>query len=92
MRKIIKSKLLIIFMLAFISIGFIGCGSKDTPTATSPETTTTSITYVGSANSDKYHIPSCTSAQRIKASNLVEFTSKEDAESKGYQPCKVCKP
>lgn len=48
--------------------------------------------YVGSVKSDKYHYPSCSSAKRINAGNLIEFTSKEDAESKGYVPCGRCKP
>ncbi|MBU3188751.1 hypothetical protein K9O30_06200 [Clostridium bowmanii] len=100
MKKIIKSKLLILFILAIISIGLIACGSTNNDNSTSiPSTSTTNTTntstsyiYVGSSKSDKYHLPSCTWAEKIKSSNLVEFTSKEDADSKGYQPCKVCKP
>ena len=48
--------------------------------------------YVGSKNSDKYHKPSCVWAKRIKPENLVCFSSKEEAEDKGYKPCSVCKP
>src|SRR3989344_7956925 len=48
--------------------------------------------YVGSKNSDKYHIPSCIWAKRIKSENLVCFNNKEEAENKGYKPCSVCKP
>ena len=44
--------------------------------------------YVGSKNSNKYHIPTCQFAKRIKPENLVCFKSKEDAESKGYTACK----
>lgn len=46
--------------------------------------------YVGSKNSDKYHLPSCRWAKRIKSENQVWFSSKEEAESKGYQPCGTC--
>ena len=48
--------------------------------------------YVGSKNSDKYHKPSCVWAKKIKLENLVCFSSKEEAEDKGYKPCSVCKP
>lgn len=48
--------------------------------------------YVGSINSDKYHYPSCYWAQQIKPENEIWFTSKSDAESHGYVPCKVCEP
>lgn len=48
--------------------------------------------YVGSSKSNKYHRPSCTWANRIKPSNLVGFSSKEEAAKAGYIPCKVCKP
>lgn len=46
--------------------------------------------YVGSKTSNKYHLPSCRYAQRISSDNLVYFKDSEDAESKGYVPCKVC--
>lgn len=48
--------------------------------------------YVGSTKSDKYHYPSCFWAKQISTSNEVWFASKEDAQSRGYVPCKVCKP
>ena len=40
--------------------------------------------FVGSKNSNKYHLPSCAFAKRIKPENLVCFTSKEEAEKRGY--------
>lgn len=48
--------------------------------------------YVGSKNSNKYHYPTCKSAQKIKPGNLVTFKSAKDAQAAGYVPCKVCKP
>ncbi|MFP3897218.1 MAG: thermonuclease family protein [Anaerolineales bacterium] len=48
--------------------------------------------YVASANSDKYHDPSCRYAENILPENRVCFGSKEEAEDAGYVPCKVCKP
>ena len=50
------------------------------------------VTYVGSVNSDKFHYPSCTHAKRIKDSNKVTFSSRDDAISRGYSPCGVCTP
>lgn len=41
--------------------------------------------FVGSRNSDKYHLPNCSWAKRIKPENRVCFTSAQDAESKGYK-------
>jgi tetrahydromethanopterin S-methyltransferase subunit F len=41
--------------------------------------------FVGSKNSNKYHLAKCSFAKRIKAENRVCFTSAEDAQSKGYQ-------
>lgn len=42
--------------------------------------------FVGSKNSNKYHLPSCTAAKRIKPENRVCFASKEEAEKRGYVP------
>ena len=42
--------------------------------------------YVGSKNSDKYHMPDSGSAKRIKEENKVWFQSKEEAENEGYVP------
>ncbi|KEH91703.1 hypothetical protein Z962_p0080 (plasmid) [Clostridium botulinum C/D str. BKT12695] len=38
--------------------------------------------YVGSQNSDKYHIPECEWANKIHINNLIEFSSKEEAKKK----------
>jgi methylphosphotriester-DNA--protein-cysteine methyltransferase len=51
-----------------------------------------SKTYVGSRKSDKYHELSCYWANQIKPENRTYFSSRSEAESKGYVPCKVCKP
>ena len=48
--------------------------------------------FVGSAKSDKYHYPSCSAAKKIKASNLVTFSSSADARASGYVPCGICHP
>lgn len=46
----------------------------------------TDCAYVGSKNSDKYHLPKCSWAKRIKPENIVCFSSASDAEAKGYKP------
>jgi len=49
-----------------------------------------SCAFVGSKNSNKYHLPTCRWAKQIKPQNLVCFKSAEDAVSKNYQPDKNC--
>lgn len=46
--------------------------------------------FIGSKNSDKYHLPTCSSAKRIKPENVVCFKSAEDAAAKSYQADKGC--
>jgi hypothetical protein len=50
----------------------------------------TECAYVGSKNSNKYHLPTCRWAKNIKPENLVCFKSVEDALAKNYQPDKNC--
>jgi len=60
---------------------------------TTPEKNTNSTPmYVGSKNSDKFHKLNCSSAKRIKKSNLVYFYSRQEAINAGYIPCKRCHP
>ncbi|MBU4536754.1 hypothetical protein KJ603_01790 [Patescibacteria group bacterium] len=47
--------------------------------------------YVASKNSDKYHAPWCSGAQRIKEENQIWFQTKEEAEKAGYTPASNCK-
>lgn len=46
--------------------------------------------FVGSKNSNVYHLPKCASAERIKEENKVWFQSEEEARNKGYRPSKNC--
>ena len=48
--------------------------------------------FVESAKSNKYHRPDCRWAGKIKASNLITFASREDAQAPGYVSCKTCRP
>ena len=46
--------------------------------------------YVASKNSDKYHLPWCPGALRIKEENKVWFDSKEAAEKSGLTAAANC--
>lgn len=46
--------------------------------------------YVGSYESDKYHLETCYIAQRISEDNYVRFESAETAIGYGYSACGVC--
>lgn len=43
--------------------------------------------YVGSINSDKYHLPNCSHVQSISPKNIIWFNSLTDAQQAGYHPC-----
>ena len=49
-------------------------------------------TYVGSAQSNKFHYPGCRMAKKINEGNLITFSSREEAVNAGYISCKVCHP
>ena len=46
--------------------------------------------YVGSIHGNKYHLPWCGSARRIKEENEIWFDSKEEAGEAGYGPAANC--
>ncbi len=46
---------------------------------------------VASKNGTKYHYPWCAGASQISEQNKIYFTSKADAEAKGYTPASNCK-
>ncbi len=48
--------------------------------------------YVGSVNSDKFHVPTCEWAQKINPQNEVYFASYDEAIQAGREPCKKCRP
>lgn len=60
------------------------------PVQTTSATVPQNCAYVGSKNSNKYHLPTCHFAKLIKPENLVCFKSAEDAAARGYQPDKSC--
>jgi hypothetical protein len=64
--------------------------TRESLTATNTSMPSQDCMFVGSKNSNKYHLPSCRWAKNIKAENLTCFKDKADAESKGYQADKNC--
>jgi hypothetical protein len=91
-----KKAILIIFITALITVisfwGIFALTSTNKPKEKSIQavTKTNSITYVGSKNSDKYHLTTCKWAGNIKTSNKVTFNSENQARARGYSPCKTC--
>ena len=52
----------------------------------------TSSSYVGNLNSGKFHAPGCGDVNKMKPSNKVYFSSRDEAVSRGYTPCGHCHP
>jgi beta-lactamase superfamily II metal-dependent hydrolase len=48
--------------------------------------------YVGSANSEVFHVPTCPNAAKIKPGYLVRYEKREDAVAAGRRPAKDCNP
>jgi hypothetical protein len=48
--------------------------------------------FVGSLESDRFHVPGCRWAQNIAATNRVTFASREAALTAGYRACQTCQP
>jgi micrococcal nuclease len=71
-------------LLVVAAAGLLFAGSNAAPG--------TATAYYDSSKSNIYHFPSCTWAKKITREHLIIFETKEQAQSKGYRPCKVCKP
>ena len=48
--------------------------------------------YVGNANSRKFHVGNCASVGKINPKNRVHFNTRDEAIHAGYVPCKRCNP
>lgn len=64
--------------------------SEEKKTTPGPNIPDQSCAYIGSKNSDKYHLPTCPYAKRIKPENRTCFSSPDEAKSKGYVPDSNC--
>jgi len=69
--------------------------STNAPTATTTTSTSTpaeATTFIGNESSKIFHYPTCRLISELKDSNKVVLQSYQEAISKGYKPCGVCKP
>ncbi len=49
-------------------------------------------TWVASTESDKFHVPGCRWAQRIREEHRLTFEDRQEAIARGYVPCGTCTP
>lgn len=56
------------------------------------ETDQAAAAFVGSLESDRFHVPGCRWARNIEATNRVTFASREEASKAGYIACQTCQP
>ena len=57
------------------------------------ELTNSGTTYILNTNTHKFHLSSCSSAKKTKASNKTSFTgTRDEVIAKGYDPCQNCNP
>ena len=57
-----------------------------------PATGSGDCPYIGNKNSLKFHLATCEWAAKTAPKNRVCLQTREEAISKGFVPCKVCKP
>ena len=66
--------------------------SSSTHQSTSSSSSSDSGSYVGNANSGKFHESYCSGVSKMSEGNKVYFSSRNDAINQGYVPCKMCNP
>lgn len=70
-----------------------GTGTLSEETASEGKTTADYSSYILNKNSMKFHLPDCTSVEKMKESNKIYFDgSREEAIEMGYAPCSQCNP
>lgn len=57
-----------------------------------PAADTITAAYIGNSNTLKFHRPDCSSVRQMSEANKVSFSSRDEAISAGYTPCKRCNP
>ncbi|MBQ6005675.1 MAG: hypothetical protein IJT57_02395 [Selenomonadaceae bacterium] len=55
-------------------------------------TTVLASSYVGNANSKKFHYADCSMVGKMNPANKVFMNTREEAINAGYVPCKRCNP
>lgn len=66
--------------------------SSSTSSSHSSDASSDSGSYVGNANSGKFHVSGCNSVGKMSEKNKVFFSSRQEAINQGYVPCKICNP
>lgn len=67
--------------------------AEEIPEETAAQTESVTASYVANMNTMKFHYPSCSSADDIKAKNRWDFEgTREELIAQGYVPCKRCNP
>ena len=66
--------------------------SSSSSSDTSHSSSSSSGSYVGNANTGKFHVSSCSSVSKMSEGNKVFFSNRNDAVNRGYVPCKRCNP
>ncbi len=66
--------------------------SSSSDSSSSDSTSSGSGSYVGNANTGKFHVSSCSSVNKMSEKNKVFFSSRDEAINQGYVPCKRCNP
>lgn len=65
----------------------------DPPKKPAPEAKArVTVSYIGNRRSHIFHRAGCHYVRRMNEGNKVEFDNREEAISKGYRPCKKCRP
>lgn len=60
---------------------------------TSTDSTASETTYILNTNTKKFHLPGCSSVNKMKDKNKKEYTgTREDVIAQGYDPCARCNP
>lgn len=71
------------FALCFLAAFILFCGTVAVSSATLKP-------YVGNKSTKVYHISECTFAGKISSGNRIYFSSRSEAESRGYRRCYYC--
>ena len=66
--------------------------SSSDSSSTDSSSSSGSGSYVGNANTGKFHVSSCSSVNKMSEKNKVFFSNRDEAINQGYVPCKRCNP
>jgi len=69
-----------------------GLGLWATASPSPSPSQTTAANYIGNSNTKVFHRPTCRYVSQIAPEHIVYFSTREEAISAGYRPCKVCNP